>query len=498
MIDDKQFLIGPSPLERKDWNTLQLADGKLYLSYHNKLRITHNAAATAVLIGDAWQALPDKPSPEELITADKGQLTPPQVYEMEQSWCGRYVLIYNNRLTTDACGMLNIFYSATHVSSSLNILCQITGTELQYPDIAYGVSPSFMLGPYTNYDGILRLLPSQSLNLASLPLAETRPLMPAGITPFTSDQERTQFFVDIFTTALRNMQQHFPQHQVWLALTGGVDSRTTMGLLEASGISYRTFTAWHDRITEGDKDIPPHLAATLGHDHLFIPRGQFSQTKYDDYTVHSAGYAVDQDRNFWAYGQYSQLQDRNPLVLILRGSAWGCVIDHYRHHSNPLDIYRLYPHARHYEPMRKSIEQWEHIVANDPYNHDINIWTRLFWDQREGCWLGSLEQAYDVMDGITSIQACNCRLFISTLMGFDQKERFRKLHEKKILRHVCPAICNIPYDRQYNGYSLKQNLKPSQRLRLAARHDLKIAKQFLKSCARAAGLAKVKALIRHN
>ena len=53
------------------------------------------------------------------------------------------------------------------------------------------------------------------------------------------------------------------------------------------------------------------------------------------------------------------------------------------------------------------------------------------------------------MDGITSIQPCNCRLFLSLLIGFDQRERVAKTHEEKIVNKICPILKGIPYDYQY-------------------------------------------------
>lgn len=480
MIDSRQFIIKKEAIEREGWLSIPLNCG-LTLSYHHGLCVTANEVASVVLLGHAWQVLPSEPSPAELVSIDLGDKPLKQVFEMEQSWCGRYVLIYNNLLLLDNCGILGVFYSEETISSSIRLLCEAEGRPVVVPPIRFGQSPNFIPGPLTTYEGVLRLLPSQILNITSLQVS-LRPLIPFGITSYPSEQHRLDSFVTMFTTSLRNMQSHFPKSQIWLALTGGVDSRVVMSLMEASGVKYKTFTAWHERISEGDKDIPPHLAMTLGKEHRFLQRKDFSQKNYDEYTDHTAGYATDQDRNFWAYGQYPQLLDEDQDVLIVRNSIWECADDHYRHYTDPLDIWRLYPYAN--MQQKQSIEQWEAIVVTDTYNKDINSWTRLFWEQREGCWLSSLEQGYDMMDGITSVQACNCRLFMSILMGFDEKERFLKIHEKKIMRQLYPILLTLPFSTRYNGFSLKQGISFCEKMKYFFSYSKKRAIQSAKRLAK--------------
>lgn len=480
MLHDRQFIISHSQRCRQGWQSVVLANG-LYLSHCPKLSVACNKTRSVLLLGDAWQVLPDEPSPADIVGSMDTNLSMEEVFRLEQSWCGRYILIYGNQLLLDNCGMLGVFYTEKTISSSISLLCETEGRPVVLPPIRFGQSPNFIPGPLTTYEGVLRLLPSQILNIANRQVA-FRPLMPFGVTKYESERHRIDAFISMYTTSLRNMQARFPGRQIWLALTGGVDSRVVMSLLEASGVGYKTFTAWHERISEGDKDIPPYLAETLGKEHRFLQRRELSQQRYDEYTAHTAGYATDQDRNFWAYGQYPQLLDEGLEVIIMRNSIWECADDHYRHYTDPLDIWRLYPYAN--EQQRQSIEQWLSIVADDRYNKEINSWTRLFWEQREGCWLSSLEQGYDMMDGITSVQACNCRLFMSNLMGFDERERFLKIHEKKILRQLCPVLLKFPFSTAYNGYSLKQGLsfceKMSYFLRYRKKRTIQSAKRTVK------------------
>lgn len=104
--------------------------------------------------------------------------------------------------------------------------------------------------------------------------------------------------------------------------------------------------------------------------------------------------------------------------------------------------------------------EWYDCVGNDFVNKEISILNRTYLDLRAGCWLSSIEQSFDMMEHITSIQPCNCRLFLSILMGFERQDRAAKKHEEFIVQRVCPAISRIPYD-----YQFKERVKVQIRIR---------------------------------
>lgn len=452
MVFDRQFIISPNGFEQLDeWNSLNLFDGTV-LAYSNKLHITANKGCSVVLLGHAWQTIPGLSSPEDIISNWDASTPLETVYEAEQSWCGRYVIFFYGIILTDCCGTLGVFYSGGMVSSSIAVMCLAQGLKVENPPIVFGRKPDFVPGPLTTYKNIMRLLPSQVYNLHTRE-ALTRPLLPSGILSFFTAEERTASFIKHYTTSLRNMRYHFPNAKIWLALTGGVDSRTAMAMLEASMIDYATFTNWHPGISEADKDIPPRLANVMGKEYHFFNRGVFLQARQSEYDTHTAGYAADQDRNFWAYQQYDRLKDDCNEVVLLRNSVWECAIDYYGDKKDAFDIERIYPYAKNTPVFWNSLIAWSKMVETDTQNSSIIPTVRCYWDQRMGSWLSSIEQSFDLMDGITSIQITNCRLFLSILMGY--KDRHTKKHQMAIIRNIAPSLANIPYEKQYNGYSLK-------------------------------------------
>ena len=292
MIDDKQFVSMPSnpkggesklfPDNRE--RALDLPIG-FTIVYEKKLKISCNNDKSAILIGNAWQADPQKSSPEEIIQQFNTQTTRNDVYAEECTWCGRYVLIVNGWLYLDFCGTLGIFYSDCNIcSSSYRMLCEYLEEKVVYPDTLGDGLLNYVPGPLTLSKRIRRLLPSELLNIQT---GERlfRPLLPNGVIKCNSDAERIELFAKYFVCSLQNMAKHFNGSHFWLALTGGRDSRTLMALLERSKIPYKAFTCEHRRISEGDVTLPSRLAKAVGKEHLFIRRiqNQCSKKRDDNY-----------------------------------------------------------------------------------------------------------------------------------------------------------------------------------------------------------------------
>ena len=138
--------------------------------------------------------------------------------------------------------------------------------------------------------------------------------------------------------------------------------------------------------------------------------------------------------------------------MVLRNSIWENVNDYYSHYCRDgiLNLEKVFSGINDDEFLKNSLLEWYNYVEHDDLNrNDLSIWNRMLWELRTGCWLSSIEQSFDMMDCITSIQPCNCRLFLSILAGFGQKDRFEKKHEERIVERVCPRLNKVPYDYQY-------------------------------------------------
>lgn len=459
MINDRQFVLSKNEYKSNNWTSVKMASG-YYLSYEKHLNVIVNDAKTTALLGYAWQVDPSRISPEKIVKQSLGEDIQ-EIIQIEKTWCGRYVLISGEHVFLDATGLLGVFYDQNQVCSSLNVLCGIKGLKIQYPVIYHTVFPDFLPGTFTTYSDVKRLLPCQIYNYVTGEVT-IRPLLPDGIAAYENDRYRIDAFIDYYTTALKNMAELFSGKELWLALTGGYDSRTALALLNKTSIEYKTYTLEHDNISSADIELPKLLSEKIGREWRYIKRNplKYSPKRKRQYMIHSAGMAVDEDRLFWVYHQYQDLRKPGRDIVILQNSIWECVIEYFANKSGePLsedNISELFRWNNYIDLLDISTREWFEIIHNDTLNTEISVENRVLWDLRSGCWLSSVEQTFDMMDGIISIHPTNSRLFLSILMGFDLDMRKTKTHQVKIIENATPALNDIPFENELKNIKFQK------------------------------------------
>ena len=128
------------------------------------------------------------------------------------------------------------------------------------------------------------------------------------------------------------------------------------------------------------------------------------------------------------------------------------------------DMAKVFLQSLRHKLYHQSLSQWQKLKNSETVNKEINIWDLLYIEQRLGAWLSSIEQGFDMMEGIVSVQCCNSRRFFSILTGFPDKGKARKVHEMDIVKHSCPILSKYRYE--YN-LTLKKRMKN-------VLHDLKM------------------------
>lgn len=466
MINDRQFYINKEEKSFfENWKRITLNNGYT-LHYQPNLNISFNDGHV-VLIGYAWQVDPNRKTPQEELQqiSNLDKIPHSIIYDIEKTWCGRYILIVDNWVYLDATGKLGLFYSHQTITSSLHVLCQVEGRDLIYPDMKKGESPDFFPGVGTPYKDIARLVPSQILSISEKE-CKLRPLFVDELPSYETEEQRIADLTKYFVCATNNMAKLFEGYEIWLALTAGRDSRAVISMFEKSNLKYSTFTLWHNHIADADWKLPAKIARAVKRPYRKIARlpQNYSQERYDNFRIHTAGMSIEEDWNFYTYNQYQQLRSDEKPIVILRSGVWGTVAKQ----EDPMYIEHTYPYVFKKEDFKQSVSDWLKILKEDTINTNISFTTRTFWELREGCWLSSVEQSFDMMDGVISIQPLNCRLFLSILVGFKAEERFQKIHEEKIAAYNYPTLLKVPYDYQYNA-------KRQKRKRLANK-----IKQFVK------------------
>lgn len=441
----KQFAIMRVPVEKPGFQHRTLADGWIF-SYDEQLPFACSASGETLLIGYAWSILPDHLTPaEEIQTMDK-TTTREQIFECEQYWCGRYVLIHCGDVYLDTSGFLGVFTSECGISSDMSLLVEAAGLKkIQYV-VKAGSLLNWFPGPMTYYKEIRRVLPGQIYHYTD-GTTSSRPLLPVHYEPIQDEEKLIRRFADLFSSSLRNMVKIFPDWKLLVALTGGYDSRVVFALARYAGLDFEAFTLEHPKMLECDLQTPPILCEKTGVKFTFFPRDEKAYTKEreEEYVEHIASMADEKDRYYYAYGQYKEVVKHYGKCVMLRGNGWENVQEYYRKyigaHVNRQAFYNHYGLTEDCVERRSFEAFWDYCEQNPQPIDDCN---RYFWEQMCGCWASETEHGFQLYDDCISIQPVNNRMFMAMLMNFPREERIVKYHQKKIAETVCPEIVGVP------------------------------------------------------
>lgn len=461
---NKQFVLSKKPFVCDGWKSETLSNGYV-LSWHEGLKVEINKENNVCLLGHAWSVTSDN----QIITLRGGT---DSLLEAEKGWSGRYLLIIGNKIYLDANGLLGVFYDKDTVSSSMNIMFRLRGQKMRYPKIKHGIPLDFIPGEYTELEGVKRLLPSQVLDYTTA-TTTSRELLPDKDFPDLTIDERNKLLDKYLATSMRNMQKEFSGCQMWLALTGGRDSRTSLAGLVRSGVNFKTFTLETLTIGEGDKKVPEMLSDCLGVEHRFIPldKRKYSKKRMKDYFMNTAGIAVDADRYHYSYFQYDQLIEDNKPIVVVKSNVYEDAKYYHNHYIkngnefSPTELSKVSPLLRCNRAYFNSLSDWYNKSINDKINKEIGIDCLYYWVMRCGCWLSGVEQSLDLYNNVTFAQPVNSRVMLSLLMGYEAEERIKKVHQERFIASICPQIKNVPYDSNFKGKKSQVISKVSERVK---------------------------------
>ena len=115
MINKKQFIIAKKKIHSSDYIYVELKNNYI-LSYHKDLNIYINKQYEIILLGIAWQVKEKKEDPvseiEKLAEKYEGYIPEEEILRMEESWCGRYVLIVNEKNLSGCDWFTGDFFTA--------------------------------------------------------------------------------------------------------------------------------------------------------------------------------------------------------------------------------------------------------------------------------------------------------------------------------------------------------------------------------------------------
>ena len=451
MSSKGQYAILKNKLESPDFCSMELLDGWV-LNYYREVPAWRSSDGRIILLGMVWQFLPEKGTPyneaEALCRSCTGKIDRQAVMEMEESWCGQYLLICEGELYSDACALFPVFYSKLGVSSDCTLLAQLSGGTRKNYEVPQGRIMNWMPGPLTQYDDVRRMLPSQTYCYTTGQIS-SRQLLAEHYSGIADEKERLERIIACFDYSLKQMQQVIPGYKMLVAITGGHDSRTLLALAKHAGIEFDAFTLWHEEIYEDDLAVPKKLCSAAGITHHEIPRQEKPDVdaRVAEYMDHISGQVHDADRLYYAHRQFEPLVQQFGKVALLRSGVWPNVMEWYRRSFTAegagFDFYDWFG-AEKGSLEEKSLQEYFAWHKSHPQK-GLSPCNVFYWDQRNGCWLSAIEKGFDLIDNVVSLQPANCRYLMSMLMEFPEEERIINHHQYKIVEKACPVMAAIPY-----------------------------------------------------
>lgn len=445
VLHRRQFIICRQPVGREDFLSRELGGG-FFLSYHKDLMVRSCPAACggeAVLLGTAVCA-GEESDPVASLAAVRDFAT---LCDAVYLFSGRWTVIWNGHVLSDPCSLSCLFYGEEGpvISSSLAL---IAACSAQYrpaedaPELVQGHLPDWDVAPLTRLRGVRRAFSDQYLLLGGSKLEAVRyePLRP-GLYAGMQVEERISLLVAGFDRLFRNAASSWDE--IVMPMTAGVDSRTLFALARHSGTSFSTVTLEH-AMPASDRKVPECISRLTGVPHRFVAAGPSDPARLEVWREHTSGACISEDACFWAASQYDGIPSG---ALLMRGNVWESFSLYWRWRfadadgrEDILSSARAAMPGLDGEPFRQWVDWW--LDGKGPFTDWRDA---MYFQQRQCCWLGYIEQALDLLD-CDHIVPLDCAFLMSIVLSLPESAREGKRYQKDLVRALSPEISGIPYN----------------------------------------------------
>ena len=451
MIHGKQFALLSRPVELEGYQHRTLPDG-LVLSWHRDLPMTISPDGETILLGHVWNAYENGEDPARTVGSGMDEQ---KLLDEENAWCGRYALLSHGIAYTDVTASLPVFYSKEGIASDISFLEKAGNhprNELQLEG-----KTKWFPGPATAFEGISRLLPSQSYDYRQKRVSFRNPLS-AHIQQGKSYEELKELCCGALVSCAANMHRHFRKARIIAALTGGYDSRLTFAALHrlSDQFPFSAYTLEHDHISREDVENPPLLCRMTNTPYYFGKRDEsrYSQEREQAYREHLSGMVLEEDQQFYAYGQYDGLLAPGQTGVLVRSNFFTLAYSSVAQQRAVGERVDLDSFFANYEinadsPMGKAFFAFFNWIKEHPL--PISDTNRFYWEQKLACWSAENDRGYDIYDGLIPVQMGNCRDIATMLLYMPEEDKKDKKHQAEMIDALCPEIADVPYSAIKSG-----------------------------------------------
>lgn len=439
----KQYIFSSSRLEIYDMSCLIIHGHYLY--YDAELSIQQGTDVNGrcyFLIGNAYCTdMFPKQAIDDIINFSGNNLT-----ALTNHWTGRWVLICENELITDAAGLMSAFYwyegEKWIISSSLAVISSVLSESIY--DSVPTIGLDWHLLPGTIMPNVNLLFCTQSINFSN-------GLKISFIERFTDKRhlsmvEKVNQVVCMLKTALRNIKQYSGK-EIYIALTAGKDSRLTLAAALSAQVDFFTFTMEHQNMLSADKTLPREIADNFGFSWRLIKMQKKSNNLYDEYIKFNGGNSKGADIVFYAMHQHQQIPHN---AIVIRSGIFEAGQSYGRRLGSTRETFQksfidYYYSSLESESQRTSFEKWLKYEKQHQITF-VDIRDRFYIEQRVNGWLSAIEQALTIND-FDSVQIANCQEIISVLLSASDSERLNNHLAYKMIESLEPSLLEYPVNK---------------------------------------------------
>ncbi|WP_119166449.1 hypothetical protein [Algihabitans albus] len=406
-----------------------------------------------MLFGRAIESDPERP---DAVTSIERSRTS-EVAERTQSWAGRWLLANPSNFYPDAAGLLGCFYlkdteGGLWVSSSPALIAQhafaTQPTVIDGRKLVYERGISWFPPPLSRLDGVQRLLPSQTLDLATGTPAP-RSLMPP--IEMSSDEDA---LIAWLTQTLRTVMSRLAdaaEEPPWLGLTAGFDSRLMLAIAVSADLEVRPYTRLTERMPVADRVLPPRIAKRAGVQHWIrheITSRSAMEERRGLLERHAGGHVSDGDARPYLTGARDGMDG---VTFGGHGFAIAGGFNDWREFPEempePEEAAALLMRSMG-EPRgssaAKGLTEWFAWVKDHPHPN-LDWRDRVFLEQRQAGWLASKEQLFD-MNRLERFPILNAATIYARILGLSAARRTGSSLQRRMIESLRSDLATIPFN----------------------------------------------------
>lgn len=426
-LHKRQWVITSSKLVAQSFGfkSIALAPG-LFLHYEPSLGIARDPTGTRVILGNAF----GRPG----VQGDAHYLT------------GRFVQIDYPWLSLDAMGLLGVYYfeqpGEVICSSSAALIADLTRQPIDDVPLNWNRGMNWDPLPIGRMPGLKKLYCDQVFNLRDRTVARRSRGLQRGLSEEQAGDALAQYFVDLMPEIARRYSR------LYLALTGGFDSRVLMSALVAGEVQFEAVTWTFDDHSRRDAAVAKRICGRYGIAHHEIEAAGTDTFARAVYKRHTAGCVDDADAHHLVPGDCYRMFKEGDAILLGDGFEIGQRYYEQKFgHAFDAGVLTAEAIAKELGEKRSirvcaALNAWLAYRESNPIVN-MDLIDTFYLDQRLGGWQAAICQGQDCVapDFIAPANSWTC---IELLMAASPERRASRAIQRHAMEILAPGISRIP------------------------------------------------------